>query len=124
MMEPIRKEISKRIEEFSREFYENVIPPIDIYEEEGYLFIKADLAGFSKEDIKVRLIAEDYIQLTAERETKTEGTKYLSQRPSRIDRKIRLPLRVKPDGISAKYENGVLIIKAQVESGGFTIRVE
>ncbi len=125
MMEPIRKELSKRIEEASREFYENILPPMDIYEEEGYLYIVADLAGFQKDNIKVRLISEDYIEINAERETNIEGTKYLSQRPSKIDRKIRLPLRIKTDqGISAKYENGILTIKAPVQSGGITIKVE
>nr|WP_054845465.1 archaeal heat shock protein Hsp14 [Sulfuracidifex tepidarius] len=125
MMEPIKKELSKRIEEASREFYENVLPPMDIYEQEGYLFIVADLAGFQKDNIKVRLVSEDYIEIKAERENKTEGTKYLSQRPSKIERGIRLPLRIKTDqGISAKYDNGVLTIKAPVQSGGVTIKVE
>jgi HSP20 family molecular chaperone IbpA len=125
MMETVKKEISKRLEELSKEFYENVIPPLDIYENEGFLYIIADLPGFSKDSIKVRLLGENYLQIIAERESKIEGTKYISQRPTRIDRKIRLPLRVKSDQqIAAKYENGVLTIKAPVQSGGVTIKIE
>ena len=125
MMETVKKEISKRLEELSKEFYENVIPPLDIYENEGFLYIIAHLPGFSKDSIKVRLLGENYLQIIAERESKIEGTKYISQRPTRIDRKIRLPLRVKSDQqIATKYENGVLTIKAQVQSGGVTIKIE
>ncbi|WOE50117.1 archaeal heat shock protein Hsp14 [Sulfuracidifex metallicus] len=125
MMETVKKEISKRLEELSKEFYENVIPPLDIYENEGFLYIIADLPGFSKDSIKVRLLGENYLQIIAERESKIEGTKYISQRPTRIDRKIRLPLRVKSDQqIAAKYDNGVLTIKAPVQSGGVTIKIE
>lgn len=125
MMETVKKEISKRLEELSKEFYENVIPPLDIYENEGFLYITADLPGFSKDSIKVRLLGENYLEIIAERESKIEGTKYISQRPTRIDRKVRLPLKIKSDQqIAAKYENGVLTIKAPVQSGGVTIKIE
>lgn len=70
MMETVKKEISKRLEELSKEFYENVIPPLDIYENEGFLYIIADLPGFSKDSIKVRLLGENYLQIIAEREVK------------------------------------------------------
>jgi HSP20 family molecular chaperone IbpA len=120
----VKKEISKRIEELSRSFYENVLPPVDIYEEGGFLNIDVDLPGFQKDKIRLRLTSSNEIVIEAEREISESGVKYLTQRPKKLYRIIRLPVAVKKDSqITAKYDNGVLHISIPVE-GATTIKIE
>ncbi|BDB99250.1 heat-shock protein Hsp20 [Saccharolobus caldissimus] len=123
-MDVIVREIGRRINELSREFYETVIPPIDMYEEGGELVVVADLAGFSKDKINVRITGENDLIITASREIEYIGTKYYTQRPLRIYKRIRLPAKVKKDSqITAKYENGVLTIRIPIE-GAISVKVE
>ncbi|MDT7861360.1 MAG: archaeal heat shock protein Hsp14 [Saccharolobus sp.] len=124
MMDVIMREIGRRINELSKEFYETVIPPIDMYEEGGELIVVADLAGFSKDKINVRIAGENDLIITANREIEYIGTKYYTQRPLRIYKRIRLPAKVKKDSqITAKYENGVLTIRIPIE-GAISVKVE
>ncbi|BDC17955.1 archaeal heat shock protein Hsp14 [Acidianus sp. HS-5] len=120
----VRKEISKRLEDLTRSFYENVLPPVDIYEEGGYLNIDADLPGFQKDKIHLRLTSSNEIVIEAEREIPESGVKYLTQRPKRLSRTIKLPVTVKKDSqVTAKYDNGVLHISIPVE-GTTSIKIE
>ena len=51
----VAKEIMKEIGNRSREFYEFVLPPVDIYEDGTELVVIVDLPGFQKKDIHVQL---------------------------------------------------------------------
>jgi len=111
--------------EYSRAFYEVVLPPIDIYELGGQLVVEMDLAGFAKDNISIKANAHT-LSVTAKREEKTDEVDgvYLRQRPSRIHRVIRLPVdvdeTVEP---TAKYENGVLTVKLTMK-GAKRVRIE
>ncbi|MGC8664550.1 MAG: archaeal heat shock protein Hsp14 [Nitrososphaeria archaeon] len=110
MIKEAVRDIVKKISEKSRDVFEAIMPPVDIYEDGGNLIVVADVAGFSKEDIKVTL-NEDILTISAERKEK-EGVEYLwKQRPLKIKKLIPLPEKVENEKeISAKYENGVLTI--------------
>ncbi len=103
-------DIVKRISEKSRDVYEAIMPPVDIYEEGTNLIIVADLAGFAKENIKVTL-NESILTIFAERKEQ-EGVEYFwKQRPLKIKKIIPLPEKVESEKeISAKYENGTLTV--------------
>ncbi|PSN92038.1 hypothetical protein B9Q03_01845 [Candidatus Marsarchaeota G2 archaeon OSP_D] len=111
--------------EYSRAFYEVVLPPIDIYELGGQLVVEMDLAGFAKDNISIKATAHT-LSVTAKREEQTDEVDgvYLRQRPSRIHRVIRLPVdvdeTVEP---TAKYENGVLTVKLTMK-GAKRVRIE
>ncbi len=123
-MDVIMREIGRKLNELSREFYESVIPPIDIYEEGGELVIIADLAGFSKDKINIRLTADNVLTISATRDIQYIGTKYVTQRPLKIYRRINLPAKVKKDAqVSAKYDNGVLTIRVPIE-GAVSVKIE
>lgn len=123
-MDVIMREIGRKLNELSREFYESVAPPIDIYEEGGELVIIADLAGFSKDKINVRLTADNVLTISATRDIQYIGTKYVTQRPLKIYRRINLPAKVKKDAqVSAKYDNGVLTIRVPIE-GAVSVKIE
>ncbi len=113
------KEIVKEIGNKSREFFEFVLPPIDIQLENDNLIVTIDLPGFDRKDIKLR-IHGNILSINAKRETDHEGTIIWHQRPHIIDKKIRLPIGVNGDEDfegSAKYQDGVLTLKIPVKHG-------
>ena len=115
----VAKEIMKEIGNRSKEFYEFVLPPVDIYENGTELVVIVDLPGFQKKDIHVN-ISKDILTLRAKRDIDIEThTIHLSQRPSRIEKKIPLPYSIPEDDNSnskADYANGVLKIRIPIST--------
>ena len=115
----VAKEIMKEIGNRSREFYEFVLPPVDIYENGTELVIIVDLPGFQKKDIHVN-ISKDILTIRAKRDIDIEThTIHFRQRPSRIEKKIPLPYSIPEDDNSnskADYANGVLKIRIPIST--------
>jgi HSP20 family protein len=115
----VAKEIMKEIGNRSREFFEFVLPPVDIYEDGTELVIIVDLPGFLKKDIHVN-ISNDILTLRAKRVVEMEShTIHFSQRPSRIEKKIPLPYSIPEDDNAkskADYTNGVLKIRIPISN--------
>jgi len=121
-------EVIKEIGNKSREFYEFVLPPIDMYRNENNLKVVIDIPGFNKEDIKLTLCG-DILSIKAQKEVdeKESETLISNQRPNMIDKKIRLPIDIKQGEEkieSAKYENGVLTLIIPVTKKGKNIPIE
>lgn len=113
------KEVLKEIGNKSREFYEFILPPVDMQLENDNLIVTIDMPGFDKKDIKLK-IHGNILSINAKRETNHDGTIIWHQRPHVIDKKIRLPIDVKEgeDAVgSAKYLHGVLTLKIPAKSG-------
>ena len=113
------KEVLKEIGNKSREFYEFVLPPVDMLLDDDNLIVTIDMPGYDKKDIKLR-IDGNILSINAKRETDHEGTIVWHQRPHVIDKKIRLPIEVKEDEDavgSAKYVQGVLTLKIPTRHG-------
>lgn len=105
------KELAKEIGNKSREFYEFVLPPIDMHLEDDSLVVIIDLPGFEKKDIRLS-IHKNILSINAQKlEAKTDGI-ICNQRPNIIDKKIILPVHVKDESISsAKFSQGVLTVR-------------
>lgn len=113
------KEVIKEIGNKSREFYEFILPPVDIVLQNDNLLVTIDMPGFDKKEIKLR-IHGNILSISAKRETVDEGTAIWRQRPNMIDKKVRLPMGVKEDedlGASAKYRDGVLTLTIPIKTG-------
>jgi len=124
----LMKEVIKEIGNKSREFYEFVLPPIDMHLTDESLKIIIDIPGFSKKDIELSLCG-DILSIKAEKIMDDEDLKTLisNQRPNRINKKIRLPIEVKEGEEkieSAKYENGVLVLIIPVTKKSKNISIE
>jgi len=122
------KEVIKEIGNKSREFYEFVLPPIDMYLNEKNLKIVIDIPGFAKDDIKLTLCG-DILSIKAEKTIDEKESKSLisNQRPNVIDKKVRLPVDIKQGEEkieSAKYENGILTLIIPVTKKGKDISIE
>ncbi|MBA4719256.1 MAG: Hsp20/alpha crystallin family protein [Nitrosopumilus sp.] len=112
------KEVIKEIGNKSREFYEFVLPPVDMFEENDNLIIKIDIPGFVKKDINLS-IHGNVLSINAKKDEKITGTVIWKQRPDIIDKKIKLPMRIQEGEEqvdSAKYAEGVLTITIPIEN--------
>jgi len=122
------KEVIKEIGNKSREFYEFVLPPIDIHLNEDSLKVVIDIPGFAKKDIELTLCG-DILSIKAQKiiDEKESETLISNQRPNVIDKKIRLPIDIKQGEEkieSAKYQNGILILIIPVTKKGKNISIE
>ncbi len=122
------KEVIKEIGNKSREFYEFVLPPMDMYLNESNLKVVIDIPGFSKKDIDLTLCG-DILSIKAQKviDEKESESLITNQRPNVIDKKIRLPIDVKQGEEkieSAKYENGILTLIIPVAKKGKNISIE
>ena len=122
------KEAIREIGNKSREFYEFVLPPVDMRLEDNNLIVTIDIPGFNKEDIKLS-IHRNILSINAEKKEKDDVKNGIicKQRPNVIDKRIRLPIRIKEGEEkvdSAKYTNGVLVIKILVNNRGKKISID
>ena len=114
----LARELAKEMEGRSREFYEFVMPAIDIIEEGNDLVVTIDLPGFAKKDINLRIIG-NILYITAKKEqAEPLGTVYYRHRPLKIDKRVLLPLSFKEEEEKvegrATYENGVVTLRIPI----------
>src|SRR5918912_1068352 len=103
------RELAKELDGRSREFYEFVMPAIDMVEDGNDLAVIIDLPGFAKKDINLRIVG-NVLSIMAKREqAEILGTVYYRHRPLKIDKKVLLPISVKEEekvAGTATHENG------------------
>ena len=117
------RELSREIGKRSREFYEFVMPAIDMYEDENGLIVKIDLPGFKRDEIKIS-IEEDILSIRArkmEPQDESLGTILYKQRPIQIDKRISLPIPIKEGEKvtgTATYSDGVVTLRIPISRVG------
>jgi HSP20 family molecular chaperone IbpA len=113
------KEMMRELGNKSREFFEFVMPALDMYEDGSDLVVLIDLPGFSKQDISLRIL-ENVLSISAKRqrdEKTSAGTNYFQQRPLHINKKVPLPIKVtEEDQVlgSATYVDGVVTLRIPI----------
>jgi HSP20 family protein len=123
LMRYAARELSREIGKRSREFYEFVMPAIDMYEDESGLIVKIDLPGFKRDEIKIS-IEEDILSIRAKRmepEEERLGTVLYKQRPIQIDKRISLPISTKEGEKvtgTATYSDGVVTLRIPISRVG------
>ena len=126
LVKHVAKEFFKEVDDKSREFFEFVLPPIDLHEENDNLIVTVDIPGFDKSDIKVSMNA-NVLSINAEKKDNKNGRTIMKQRPRVIDKKMRLPITVKEGEEkvnSAKYVDGVLTIEIPITKKGKKISLD
>jgi len=77
-------------------------------ERENEVLLRAELPGFTPEEVRVELLGER-LTITAEHRPPAEGAPAGSEREvTRLSRTVTLPPGVAPERIEAAYRNGVL----------------
>ncbi len=116
----------------------NVVPKItgdfhvDLCETDTSIIITCDLPGIEKEDISVKLLNENTLQIKTKYDsevTKTDetGTYHMRERKTGAgQRTIRLPADVAKEGVKASFKNGIMEITLPkvVKDDGVTISIE
>jgi HSP20 family molecular chaperone IbpA len=126
LVKHVAKEFFKEIDDKSREFFEFVLPPIDLHEEDDNLVVTVDIPGFDKNDIKVTMNG-NVLSINAEKKDAVNGRIIMKQRPRVIDKKMRLPIAVKEGEEkvnSAKYVDGVLTVVIPMTKKGKEISLD
>ena len=126
LVKHVAKEFFKEIDDKSREFFEFVLPPIDLHEKNDNLIITVDIPGFDKNDIKVSMNG-NVLSVNAEKKDDKNGRVIMKQRPRVIDKKMRLPITVKEGEEkvnSTKYVDGVLTIEIPITKKGKEISLD
>ena len=116
-LERIRQEFDRLLEDFlpaTAERERILAPPVDVYETDSEVVIKAELPGVRKEDIDVT-IKENSVHIKAERkeerEESTENVHRVERFYGRIERIVPLPVEVKSEDAKAEYRDGILEIR-------------
>jgi HSP20 family molecular chaperone IbpA len=120
------KEVMKEINNKSKEFYEFILPPVDMVEDSNDLLVIIDLPGFNKNDITLR-INKNVLSIKANRpDNEYRGTIYLKHRPTKIDKKVILPFVVDEDEEitgTANYSDGIIMLRIPSKNLGNKIPI-
>ncbi len=92
----------------------NWAPPVDIYETDEAFVLKAELPGFSKDDVQIELHG-NRLTLRGERKHETEAKEEQYHRRERaygrFERVFWLPATVDAEKIQANFTNGMLELR-------------
>jgi HSP20 family protein len=90
------------------------VPPVDIYETDDAFVLKAELPGFSKEDVQIEL-HENRLTLRGERkresDAKEEQYHRIERAYGRFERTFWLPTTIDAEKIKASFKDGVLELR-------------
>ena len=128
LVESMADNMAKEIGNKTREFFEFVLPPVDMALYSDRLEVTADMPGFEKKDIKISVEGGIlWIQACKQAMEEKDAEIICCQRPNIIDKKLRLPAEIS-DGSdyagSAKYENGMLVIRLPIQKSSQDIKIE
>jgi len=94
--------------------YRRWIPAMDLVEEGDHYVLRADLPGLSEKDVKVEF-EDSVLTISGERKSEHEDRKqgyYRIERSSgAFSRSLTLPEGIDPDGVQARFDNGVLEVR-------------
>ena len=86
-------------------------PPMEVFEREGHLVVRADLPGLTKDDVHVE-VTDEALTIEGERRSEHEerqgGALHSERRYGRFRRQIPLPEGVNTEQVTASFKDGVL----------------
>ncbi len=92
---------------------DRLLPGTDMFEEKGHLVMKTELPGIDKKDLEIILEGDT---LTVKAEKKEEGKKGAAHKNGerhyeQYFHTVTLPYPVKEEGVTAKFEKGILEVR-------------
>lgn len=97
-----------------RQRQESWLPAVDVFDTKDAVVLKAELAGMNPDDIQIE-VEDNVLTIKGERkfEEKVEEERYyrVERRFGSFQRSLALPQGVRPEDISANYEDGILEVR-------------
>jgi HSP20 family protein len=87
--------------------------PLDMYQTDKKVVVKASLPGFNPEEVDISITGDTLTikgEHQEEKETKEEDYIYKERRYGSFSRSVTIPVEVKSDKADAAFENGVLTL--------------
>lgn len=90
------------------------VPAVDVVEEQDSYVFKADLPGVERKDIDI-IYQDDSLTIKGQRDSDSasehDGYQRIERSRGEFQRTFRLPKNIDADNISAKNEQGVLVVR-------------
>lgn len=105
------------------------MPPVDIYETDDNIVLKAELPGVNPNDVEIRVEGSTLYmkgERKLEKEVKEENMYRVERSYGAFNRTFALPGSVDPDKVEAEYKDGILTltIPKREESKPKTIKIK
>ncbi|MFV2065450.1 MAG: Hsp20/alpha crystallin family protein [Pirellulales bacterium] len=97
----------------TRRYAYTVYPPINLWEDDGNLFVEAELPGLELSELEITVTGDNQLSIKGERmQPEVEcGTWHRQERGyGSFSRLIELPEHVDPANVSAEFKHGVVTI--------------
>lgn len=91
---------------------ERAFPPLNLWEDEGRLYVECELPGVQMDDLKVAVVGRDLTIKGQRRSRPAEGATYHRQErdTGSFHRVVNLPVDIDPGKVNAELRHGVLTI--------------
>jgi HSP20 family protein len=86
-------------------------PPIEVFERDNRVVVRAEMPGMRHEDVKVSVDGDSLViegERKDDREVRHEGHYESEWSYGRFSRRVTLPVQVDPEHVKARYDNGIL----------------
>lgn len=129
----LRETVDRLIDESFRPLrmlrgYEEIAPfPIDVYQTEDEVVVKASLPGVDIQDVDISITGDVLTikgEMKEEKEVKEENFILKEMRRGSFSRSINLPPNLEPDKAEAEFEKGILTIRIPRREKPKTIKVK
>ena len=114
-MRHFMREMSRMFESFpgsgGSNYSMNRWPPIEVFERDNRVVVRAEMPGMRREDLKVRVEGDSLViegERKDDREVRHEGHYESEWSYGRFSRRVTLPAQVDPEHVKARYDNGIL----------------
>jgi HSP20 family protein len=81
--------------------------PVDVYEDKDNTYVRGELPGVNREDIKVEMV-DGFLTINASRKSLSVGGQ--GEESFSFSRSVNMPENMAADNVAAAYENGVLTV--------------
>jgi HSP20 family protein len=112
-MTQVQNQVNRLVDQMWGGRQESWLPAVDVFDNKDGVVVKAELAGMDPDDIQIE-VEDNVLTLKGERklEEKVDDERYyrVERRYGSFQRSLALPQGVKPEDISAGYEDGILTV--------------
>ncbi|MEO0538954.1 MAG: Hsp20/alpha crystallin family protein [Cyanobacteria bacterium P01_A01_bin.123] len=127
-IDTLRKEMDTLFERFNTGLGRETsglafVPSAEINETDTEIYLKLEVPGMSAEDLDIE-VTDGAVAITGERQSKTQSEEENTLRSEfyygKFERFIPLPHRIRQDGVTAEYKDGILNLtlpKSEEEKG-------